>query len=299
MPKTIRREMCQECNHENVSFFLNKQGIETSRCMTPDCNYNNKLIRTNPYLQDPKLRDDLIKRSVRTSSAVEGIKEDVTILKGEYQELRGISKEICELYDYQVGQQYGNDIHIENYYTPDGKLTDQKVRLLATKAFHWVNSKSPNTYMPGLYQARDYTRPLVITEGLIDAMSYAELGHQACSLTHGASNASNNITHDLEELNKYNEIWVSMDMDDPGQSAQKAIIQLLSHKLLYVITFSEGKDANDALLMNVLSSAIGNRKEIIPEGILFGDQIDYHALGLPKLRAEAVALNTKLLNRVY
>lgn len=32
-----------------------------------------KLIDTNPYLQDPKLRQFLIKRSVRTSCGVEGI----------------------------------------------------------------------------------------------------------------------------------------------------------------------------------------------------------------------------------
>ena len=34
-------------------------------------------------------------------------------------------------------------------------------------------------------------------------------------------------------------------------------------------------------------------------GAAFGDQIDDRALCLPKLRAEAVALHTKLLNRVY
>jgi hypothetical protein len=41
------------------------------------------LIETNPYLKDPAMRDKLISRSVRSSSAVEGIKisdEEVQII---------------------------------------------------------------------------------------------------------------------------------------------------------------------------------------------------------------------------
>lgn len=41
----------------------------------------NSLIDTNPYLKNPKQRTKLIRRSVETSSAIEGIKVKLGIIK--------------------------------------------------------------------------------------------------------------------------------------------------------------------------------------------------------------------------
>lgn len=110
---------------------------------------------------------------------------------------------------------------------------------------------------------------VVVTEGEIDAMSWASDGVQAVSLPMGAKedregqpNHGNDwIENDFEWLKLWQAIGVALDSDNAGRAATRSVVPRLGKERCRIINYPEGcKDANDVLL--------AERRGKLPQGSL-------------------------------
>lgn len=87
---------------------------------------------------------------------------------------------------------------------------------------------------------------LVICEGEIDALSWSSVGIPAVSIPNGVSDFDW-VDLDWEWLDRFEKIYVSTDMDEPGIACSKEICKRLGLHRCYIVTLPK-KDANDCLL---------------------------------------------------
>ncbi|WP_440867422.1 bifunctional DNA primase/helicase [Symbiopectobacterium purcellii] len=93
---------------------------------------------------------------------------------------------------------------------------------------------------------------VVICEGEIDAMSLHQYGLPALSVPFGGGTGAKQqwIEHEYENLSRFGEIFLCMDMDAAGQSAAKEIATRLGiHRCNFVKL--PHKDANECLVNNI------------------------------------------------
>ncbi|WP_440863068.1 toprim domain-containing protein [Symbiopectobacterium purcellii] len=93
---------------------------------------------------------------------------------------------------------------------------------------------------------------VVICEGEIDAMSLHQYGLPALSVPFGGGTGAKQqwIEHEYENLSRFGEIFLCMDMDAAGQSAAKEIATRLGiHRCSFVKL--PHKDANECLVNNI------------------------------------------------
>jgi len=95
----------------------------------------------------------------------------------------------------------------------------------------------------------DDAREVVITEGEPDALSYATQGMPALSVPFGGGGGDKQgkwIENDYDDLQRFDTIYISMDMDKPGQEAVAAIVPRLGRHRCRIVVLPK-KDANDTL----------------------------------------------------
>ncbi len=116
--------------------------------------------------------------------------------------------------------------------------------------------------MPSLGEIVEYaegnTLSLVLTEGELDAMSFASVGWIGLSLPEGAQGKKVDdgssphdqwIEHDYEWMQHANDIVLSLDSDEQGQTALEQLLPRLRRSRCRVMKFPEGyKDGNDCLI---------------------------------------------------
>ena len=123
---------------------------------------------------------------------------------------------------------------------------------------------------------------IVITEGEIDAMSYAACGYPSVSVPFGAKWESETgtdpnsewIENDWEFLERFERIYISMDMDEAGQKALKSIAKRLGLERCLVVHLP-CKDANETFLQkqcDAIKEAINNAKPIENEKLKSVDE---------------------------
>ncbi len=187
---------------------------------------------------------------------------------------RKISESTCRFYDYKVGT-YGTDpAHFAQYYDLDGKPAGSKVRL-PQKRFLWIGQQ------PGTFFAQhrfNSGKMLIVTEGEIDALSYAET--HGCrwptvSLPNGAQSATSVFKRNLEWLGQFEKVVLMFDQDDPGMKAANDCAVLLPPGKAYIATLPE-KDASEVLTKgnpDDLQRAVFAAKEFIPGGLVKGEDL--------------------------
>jgi twinkle protein len=160
---------------------------------------------------------------------------------------RGITQSTLDA--YKIGQQ-GNTI-VFPFLSPEDKLELVKYRDLDAektgKKKIWSN-QDPDYHLFGWQAINDNDRFVVLTEGEPDAMSYFQQGFPALSIPQGAGDGEKQqawIRNDFERLERFETIYVSMDMDAPGQSAIKPIIEALGADRCKIVNLGEYKDANE------------------------------------------------------
>jgi len=131
------------------------------------------------------------------------------------------------------------------------------------------------------------TSRVVITEGEMDALSYWEAGIEAVSIPSGAiaSGTADDAArlrwiaaHD-DLLANAKEIYLAVDMDDPGQITAQELARRLGKLKCYKVEFPSGtKDANDVLVKNgadALRETIKNAQPWPIEGV--AQPVDFHS----------------------
>lgn len=187
---------------------------------------------------------------------------------------RGISSETCKFYEYGIGSWNGQPAQFAQYYDQDGKKSGTKIRQ-ANKKFMWSGTQ-PGTFF-GQHKFSG-GKMLVITEGEIDAMSYAET--HGCrwptvSIPNGAQSATSVFKRNLEWLGGYERIVLMFDQDEPGQKAARDCALILPPGRAHIAILTK-KDANEVLCTgdkDELKRAVWNAKCYIPGGLVKGEDL--------------------------
>lgn len=265
MAKTETRRYCESCNKRNLCSFYGSDGLLKTICKTDSCLFN-KQERNIPMNNNYIDSIDLTFHYPATS-------------------YRGISSETCKFLGIQIAE-VGDKQIIR--YTHTNLDSSQSIKeRYPNKVFKW-DGKTEQTNMFGLDKCNDFNSPLIITEGNEDAATIWDLGYQACSVL-SATTEIKDIELAYDRLEKYPEIWICIEQDKAGRTVTENIKRLLAHKLIRQIDLSPRKDANDWIRENPdreeLLNRLNNGIEILPEGIIFGNQLDINRLKTTNIRS--------------
>jgi twinkle protein len=201
---------------------------------------------------------------------------------------RGISRATCEKFNYG----YHGDKQIACYYHR-GHLVYQKTRT-ADKRFSVLSGDTGGVPLKNLLFGRHLWgdgggRRLIITEGEIDCLTAYEalgrMGFHCVSVSSGAQSAAECLKANFEFIDKYAEVYLCFDNDDPGRKATEAVTKSLLVGNIFLMNLpQETKDLNDlfkARGATAVTEAYHTATKYRPSGILTGADIMSRALEKP------------------
>lgn len=268
MASTLKNLPCPEClSSDNLKVFLNEQGKETSRCVTPDCpgKVDKLEVKVDNILNIDTHEQDL---SVKVRSK--------DFLYGEIAELkkRSIIYETCRRLNYQVTKHNGEWVRILNWYEND-QIIAQKIKrpndpVTGKKRMYFINHNdrvglygkwlwSPN---PNLF--------VTITEGEEDMMAVMQTqGYQyaVVSIPKGADDARKSIQEDIKWLSGFKYVILAFDNDEAGKKATRQCLDILDPGKVRVVEWPL-KDANEMLMKgraDEIKNLLFRAKEIVPD----------------------------------
>lgn len=189
--------------------------------------------------------------------------------------IRSIKPETFSFWGYQLGSVRGQTVHLANHYK-NGKLVGQKIRT-KSKEFS-VRGKLEPLYGMWLWGSGN-ARRVIITEGELDALSVSQAQSNkwpVVSVPNGASGAAKAMAKAAQWLDRFEEVVVMFDNDDPGREAAAECAKILRPGKVRIATL-DGKDANELLKdgreADILR-AVYNAEVYRPDGIVsLGDII--------------------------
>lgn len=200
-------------------------------------------------------------------------KASAGLIQGEYRDLikRGIREETCRFFGYKVGTFKEQNVHIAPYYTAEGQEVAQKIRF-PDKEFTVLGKLKESN---GFFGANLWGggRKLVITEGEIDCMTVSQVQNNkwpVISVPNGAQGAAKAIKAHLEYFDKFEEVVLMFDMDDPGTAAAQECAALFPVGKCKIATLSM-KDPNELLQAGKseqIVTAIWQAKAYRPDGLV-------------------------------
>lgn len=196
---------------------------------------------------------------------------------------RGITEETCRKFGYTVGDHHGKKVQIANY-RRNGEVVAQKLRY-ADKTFSFKGD-SKHCGLFGQHLWGDGGRRIVITEGEIDALSVSQAQENkwpVVSVPNGAQGAKKSLARELEWLEKFEEVVLMFDMDEPGQDAAKECSELFTPGKCK-IAHLQAKDPNELIQQSkarAIIEAIWNAKVYRPDGIVTFADLRDKALAKP------------------
>lgn len=206
----------------------------------------------------------------------------------QYEDLpkRGISAETCRRFRYGVGSKAdGTPVQVADY--GDGV---QKYRGEG-KQFSWANRPRGSFPLFGKHAWRSGGKRVVVTEGELDALSYAEAtgcSWPVVSLCDGTGSAVRCVAENLEWLAGFDEIILMFDMDDAGQKAAVQCAEMLPVGKVKIAKLPR-KDANEVLTElgpQELYKAPFNAEVWRPDGIRHGIELLDQVLAPPPVGLE-------------
>lgn len=187
---------------------------------------------------------------------------------------RKINQDTCSKFKYMTGEYKGSPCQVANYYDDNGNIVGQKLRF-PDKSFAVLGKISNRLFGSQLWANG---KKIVITEGEIDCLTVSQLqGNKwpVVSIPNGAQAAKKAIEANLEYLDKFDEVILMFDMDDPGRKACEDCAKVLPAGKAFIANLPL-KDPNECLLngkgSEVLQS-IWNAKPYRPDGIVSGTDL--------------------------
>lgn len=157
-------------------------------------------------------------------------------------------------YGYFVGRYAGQSVHVAPYYDQDGELANQKLRF-PDKSFNTLKAEDAldlgkcRLFGQQVYGDK-YDRMVVITEGELDALSVAQacdFKFPAVSINGGAAAAAKCLKANYLWLDRFSQIVLWFDDDEPGRLAQEECAKLFKVGKVRTARAPGYKDASDLL----------------------------------------------------
>jgi twinkle protein len=184
---------------------------------------------------------------------------------------RNISEKTCERFKiYRDG-----DLLRFYYHNSDGQPIGSKIRT-TNKIFSYEGDSDGSFFGQSLWKG--HGKQIVITEGELDAATYAELNPtwDVVSLPTGAAGAKKAVQKNYEFLQGYESIILWFDNDEPGQDAAKAAASVLPPGKVFIARLEAYKDLSDAWQDNnrkAIDDAFWSKKPFRPDGIVDGKSL--------------------------
>lgn len=201
------------------------------------------------------------------------------LIKGDFHPLatRRISLETVKKYGYTIGEYKGSGVHIAPYFK-DGELVAQHLRT-ADKQFPWLG-EAKDVDLFGQHLCRDGGKRIVITEGEIDCLTISQAFNNkwpVVSIPSGSKGAKKSLKQHLEFLERYDEVVLAFDADQPGKDAAAECAVLFSPGKVKIATYPEGiKDASQlaqAGRIGEIAVCVFEAKDYRPDGIVCGSEL--------------------------
>lgn len=128
----------------------------------------------------------------------------------------------------------------------DGELVNAKSRNIAEKR-DMRQSPGAEPCLFGWHLIDPKARTVVIAEGEIDAMTLHQAAIASLSVNQGAG-SHQWIESDWERLERFSEILIAFDDDEPGRKGAREVANRLGIERCKLLTFQGHKDANEALM---------------------------------------------------
>jgi twinkle protein len=183
-------------------------------------------------------------------------------------EARNLPAEVVKA--FKIGS--NGDELIFPFLLPDNTLALAKARKAEDGAKPRPTAANCEPILFGWQAVPADAREVVITEGEIDAMSWLAYGYPAMSVPFGGGKGGkqNWIENEFERLERFERIFISTDMDQPGDEAAAEIASRLGRHRCYRVTIPR-KDANECLVSGVskdeMAAAIQSAQALDPEGL--------------------------------
>ena len=189
-------------------------------------------------------------------------------VKDYLQEDRNIPAEIIAR--YKIGE--WRDEIIFPFLLPDGTLAMAKSRKAEDGASPKPTAANCEPVLFGWQAIPESAREIILTEGEIDALSWAAYGLPAMSIPYGGGGGAKQrwIESEFERMERFEKIYISTDMDKEGEAAADEIANRLGrHRCLRVNL--PYKDANECRMNGLpdeeMRAALTNAKHLDPEGL--------------------------------
>lgn len=190
----------------------------------------------------------------------------------EYLPWRGITKETMAFYDAKTKiDAEGKPISLGFKYLNES----YKVRLIDKKEFYTVgNINEGGLYGQQLFAA-GCAKYVTVTEGELDCLSYhqvlvANSGQAPVVSVQSSSTAVRDCTTGRAWLNSFERIYLAFDNDEHGRRAVAEVAKLFDYNKVYVVEFTNRKDANEYLVAGEgesLKKIWWNSKLYLPKNI--------------------------------
>lgn len=184
---------------------------------------------------------------------------------------RKINQDTCDKFKYMTCSYKGSPCQVANYYDDGGNIVGQKLRF-PDKSFAVLGKISDRLFGSQLWSGG---KKIIITEGEIDCLTVSQIqGNKwpVVSIPNGAQAAKKAIEANLEYLDKFEEVVLMFDMDEPGRKACVECAKVLPAGKAFIANLPL-KDPNECLLNGKGSEvlqAIWNAKPYRPDGIIAG-----------------------------
>lgn len=163
---------------------------------------------------------------------------------------RGISKETVEKFCVGTVQHEKEGAVMVFPYYHAGEVAFIKYRPVNNKKGMWTSANSVPCLF-GMQLVPANSREIIIVEGELDAMAFAEAGFYAVSVPRGGGEGAKQdgwIDTHWEELQLFDTIYLALDSDTEGKLASEYIAKRLGQHRCFIMDFGPFKDANNALL---------------------------------------------------
>lgn len=141
-------------------------------------------------------------------------------------------------------------------YLRGGELIAAKYRKIPAKEFFVDADCEPSLF--GWQALRGTERAVVLCEGELDALAFAEYGIAALSVPFGGGKGAKQsqwIEAEFDRLAQFDWLFLALDTDGPGQEATAEIVARLGRERCRLVTLPR-KDANECLMAGVTREEI-------------------------------------------